>query len=125
MPENFGAVVKALQAKRAAIVRDQAGLAAELEKVDGALSALRGVGAATARGRKAGRKKGGTWKPGSRGRPPAWYTAKMKAKGAKKAPKRKAAKRKRKVSAAQLEGLAKARAVVLANRRKAKAAGAG
>jgi hypothetical protein len=96
----------------------------EMESLDGAISSLSGTG-----GRKVGRPKGsgrrkrGTWKEGSPGRPPKWFTEQKKAKSkgepAKKAAKPKAKKRKRKPSAKMLAGLAKARAALAAKRKAA------
>lgn len=71
-----------------------------------------GPPAATRRPTRRGRR--GTWKPGSRGRPPKWYVEQQKAKGTKSNPAR--GKRRRRVSAKQLAGLAKAREVLAKKR---------
>ena len=73
-------------------------------------------------------RKRGTWKPGRPGRPPQWYVDQQKAKvakggkSAKKAAKTRPVNRKKKVSAKQLAGLAKAREA-LARKRAALKAG--
>ena len=101
-----------LESKVAQAERSIAGWKGEMESLDGAISALGGAGR---RGRPKGAKgrTRGTWKPGSRGRPPQWYVEQQKAKGkrkpARKAPKARPTTRKRKVSPKVLAALAKAR----------------
>jgi len=91
----------------------------QMDSLDGAISSLGGSGRRAIRQGAKGRKRG-TWKQGSRGRPPQWFIDQQKAKGeqkpVKKSAKTKPAKRKKKVSKKQLAGLAKARAALAAKR---------
>jgi hypothetical protein len=108
---GLASAVKTLQTRRAA-------LAGELEKIDHALEALRGLGGPVARG-AATRRKGGKWRKGHPGRPPRWFVEKQRTKGARKPAKRKS-RRKRKASAKQLAAMAKAREALAAKRAAAK-----
>jgi len=116
-------VIRLLQKQRAKLEgrvaqaeQSIAGWKVEMDSLDGAISALggsrKGAGRTGAKGRKRG-----TWKPGSRGRPPQWYVDQMKAKGMKAA--RKVRKVRKAVSKRVLAGLAKARAALAAKREKA------
>jgi len=97
----------------------------ELKSLGEILGALKGVdGAAMPRGTskvKGKRRKGGKWRPGHPGRPPKWYSEKMKGKGKTKAskatkPARKAKRKKRTASPKMLAALEKARAAMAAKR---------
>jgi len=125
-------VIRLLQRQRAKlesrVVQAEQSITAwkgEMDSLDGAISALGGTGKRSGPTGAKGRKRG-TWKPGRRGRPPQWYVDQQKAKGAKgrkpskKAAKVKPGKRKRRVSAKQLAGLARARAVLAEKRKTAK-----
>jgi hypothetical protein len=128
-------VIRLLQKQRAKLeskvaIAEQtiAGWKSEMDSLDGAISSLGGTGRKTGRSRGAKGRKRGTWKPGHPGRPPKWFLEQQKAKGAKgmkpakKAAKAKPAKRKKRVSAKQLAGLARARAVLAEKRAGAKSA---
>jgi hypothetical protein len=101
----------------------------EVKQLDTLVSSLQGIGGGKSACGPLKRARGGrrgVWKPGSRGRPPQWYLDQQEAKGAKgkrpakRVAKPKPAKRKKRVSAKQLAGLARARAVLAAKRSAAK-----
>ena len=107
-------VIKLLQKQRAKLERmiaragdSIAGWRGELESLVGAITALGGTARRAIRTAAKGRKRG-TWKPGSRGRPPKWYVEQQKAKGPRPA-KATPATKKRKASPKQLAAMARAR----------------
>jgi hypothetical protein len=129
---GYALIVRQVESQRRSIERQIVeaeksirGWSQDIHSLDKMLVALKSMtegGPPAGAGRPTRRDRRGTWKPGSRGRKPKWYleqqAAKMAKKPAKKAAKAKPAKRKKKVSAKQLAGLARARAV-LAEKRKA------
>jgi len=132
---NYGLLRRTTTARQATLEKElreaRATVAAsekELHSIGQILAALKGTeGAAVSarRGKakaKSKRRKGGKWKKGRPGRPPKWYTEKMKGKAtAKKAskatkPAKKAKRKKRTASPKMLAALAKARAARAAKR---------
>ena len=108
---GLASAIRVLQQRRASLER-------EIDKIDGVLEVLRGLGGSVARG--AGRRRqGGKWRPGRPGRPPNWYVDQREAKGAK-VPAKKRSRRKRRASPRQLAAMAKARSALAAKRAAAK-----